>query len=74
MIHDPLISSTGGSALHLQEVSRNLMETRRELCEILARHTSKTLEEIYEKTTRDCWFNAEEAVSFGLADRVIRSI
>ena len=74
MIHDPLISSTGGSALHLQEVSRNLMETRRELCEILARHTGKTLDEIYEKTVRDCWFNAEEAVSFGLADRVIHTV
>ena len=74
MIHDPLISSTGGSALHLQEISRNLMETRRELCEILARHTGRTLEELYEKTARDCWFNAEEAVDFGLADRVIHNI
>ena len=74
MIHDPLLSSTGGSALHLQEISRNLMETRRELCEILARHTGKTLEEIYERTVHDCWFNAEEAVAFGLADRVIRTV
>ena len=74
MIHDPLIPSTGGSALHLEEISRNLMETRRELCEILARHTGKTPEEIYEKTVRDCWFNADEAVAFGLADRVIRAI
>ena len=74
MIHDPLISSTGGSALQLQEISRNLMETRRELCEILARHTGKTPEELCEKTVRDCWFNAEEAVAFGLADRVIRTI
>lgn len=74
MIHDPLISQTGGSALHLQEISRNLMETRREVCGILAQQTGKTLEEIYEKTARDCWFNAEEAVAFGLADRVIQSV
>ena len=74
MIHDPLIPSTGGSALHLQEISRNLLETRRELCEILSRHTGKSLEEIYEKTERDCWFNAEEAVAFGLADRVITTV
>ena len=74
MIHDPLISSTGGSALHLQEISRNLLETRKEICEILARHTGKTLEEIYEKTARDCWFNAEQAVDFGLADRVIHAV
>lgn len=74
MIHDPLISRTGGSALQLQEVSRNLMETRKEICDILARHTGKTLEEIYEKTARDCWFNAEESVAFGLADRVIHTV
>ena len=74
MIHDPLIYSTGGSALHLREISRNLMETRRELCEILVRHTGRTPEEIYEKTERDCWFNAEEAVAFGLADRVITAV
>lgn len=74
MIHDPLLSSTGGSALQLQEISRNLMETRRELCEILAQHTGKSVEEIYEKTARDCWFNAEEAVRFGLADRVIHTV
>lgn len=74
MIHDPLVSSTGGNALQLQEISRSLMETRRELCELLAQHTGKTLEEIYEKTAHDCWFSAEEAVEFGLADRVIHTV
>lgn len=74
MIHDPLIPRTGGSALQLQEISRNLLETRREICNILARHTGKPLEEIYEKTAHDCWFNAEEAVSFGLADHVIQTV
>lgn len=74
MIHDPLISSTGGSALQLQEISRNLLKIREELCAILARHTGKTLDEIYEKTARDSWFTAEEAVEFGLADRVIHTV
>ena len=74
MIHDPLISSTGGSALHLQEISRNLLKTREELCAILARHTGKTLDEIYEKTAQDSWFAAEEAVEFGLADRIIHTV
>lgn len=51
MIHDPLISGgMGGNALQVQEISRNLLKTREETCGILARHTGKTLEEIYEKT------------------------
>lgn len=74
MIHDPLITSTGGSALHLQDISLNLLKTREELCSILSKHTGKTLEEIYEKTSKDTWFSAEEAVAFGLADRVIHTV
>ena len=75
MIHDPLIAGgVGGSALKLQSISQNLMKTREELCEILSKHTGKTLDEIYEKTAHDSWFSAEEAVSFGLADRIIQTI
>ena len=72
MIHDPLISgNVGGNALQIQEISRSLLKIREETCGILARHTGKTLEEIYEKTAKDSWFNAEEAVRFGLADKII---
>ena len=74
MIHDPLISRTGGSALQLQEVSRNLLKTREELCAILAQHTGRTQKEIYKKTAQDSWFTAEEAVEFGLADRIIHTV
>lgn len=75
MIHDPLISGgIGGSALQIQTVSQNLMKTRTIICEILAAHTGKSLEEIYEKTAADSYFYAEEAVAFGLADRIIDTI
>lgn len=75
MIHDPLISNgLGGNALQVQEISRNLLKTREETCGILARHTGKTLEEIYERTAKDTWFNAEEAVRFGLADNIIQHV
>ncbi|MBP3674132.1 MAG: ATP-dependent Clp protease proteolytic subunit [Oscillospiraceae bacterium] len=74
MIHDPLISRTGGNALSLKAVSDDLMRTREITCRILAEHTGKQLEEIYEKTATDSWFYAEEAVRFGLADRVIDEI
>lgn len=74
MIHDPLITSTGGSALKLKRTSDSLMETRESTAKILAEQTGKTLEEIYEKTETDTWFTAQEAVEFGLADRVIQEI
>lgn len=75
MIHDPLISGgLEGSALHVQTVSRNLMRTRTIVCGILAEHTGRSLKEIYQKTASDAWFYAEEAVAFGLADRLINKI
>ena len=39
-----------------------------------AKHTGRTLEEVYEKNARDTYFEAEEAVAWGLADRIITSI
>ena len=75
MIHDPLRVMDGRiTALQLQEESRQLMQTREILCGILAQRTGRTPEEIYEKTKRDSWFDAEEAVAFGLADRVIQHV
>ena len=75
MIHDPLISgSSGGSALQMQAVSDRLLQFRRELCSILAECTGKTLQQIYRKTCKDTYFDAESAVTFGLADCVIQRI
>ena len=75
MIHDPLIAGQGltGSATLLHTKIDSLMETRQILGELLARHTGKTLEEIYEKTAQDTWFTASEAVDYGLADTIIQT-
>lgn len=75
MIHDPLQVMNGSiTALQLEEESRLLMQTREILCKILSERTGHTVEEIYEKTRRDSYFNAEEAVAFGLADLVIQHV
>lgn len=74
MIHDPLISRTGGSALSLKTISDDLLRTREIVGRVLAKHTGRTLEEIYKKTVTDSYFYADEAVEFGLADRVIDEI
>ena len=58
-------------ALELQTMSKDLMDTRQALAEILARHTGQPLERILEKTVTDSFFDAKEAIEFGLADRII---
>ena len=75
LIHDPLIpGGIGGSALQTQEISEDLLRVRHMLAEILARQTGRSLEEIFAKTARDTIFTADEAVEFGLADRVIDTL
>lgn len=45
MVHDPLVTGgMGGSALHVETLSRNLMRTREAMAEILARHTGHSVE------------------------------
>lgn len=51
-----------------------MMRIREITCKILADHTGKSLEEIYDKTAKDTYFNAEEAVEYGLADKIIHKI
>lgn len=72
MIHDPLISGgVGGSALKLDAVAKNIMQTRQTIAEIIAKHTDKSLKEVLAATASDSYFNAEEAVAWGLADNII---
>lgn len=75
MIHDPLIiGGAAGSALVMKRLSDDLLRTREIMCGILAEHTGRTLEEIYEKTASDSFFYADEAIKFGLADKVVESL
>lgn len=75
MIHDPLIpGGVGGSALNVDAIARNLMQTRRTVADIISAHTGKSLEEVLDKTASDSYFDAGEAVEWGLADRVIHQL
>jgi len=64
---------TGGIG-YVQDISKELQKTREEIGSILAECTGKTLREICKRTAKDTCFSAEEAVKFGLADRVITQI
>lgn len=75
MIHDPLVAGNiSGSALRVESISRDLMKVREVMGKIIAEHTGKNLDEILARTATDCYFDAEEAVEFGMADRIIERI
>ena len=69
-IHDPLIQNTGGSAMAIQRSAERIMYLRRQTSQIMADHTGKTLEEIYQLTQSDYYMSADEAIKLGFADVV----
>lgn len=72
MIHEPLLGSrVGGNSSSIKSISDTLMETRRKMNQLLAKHAGKTEEEVEEATSFDHYFTPEEAVAFGLCDRII---
>ena len=74
MIHEPLISGgVGGSATSIKNISDSIMETRKLVNEILAKHTGKTRKEIEKATAYDHYMSAEEAVEFGICDEIKKS-
>ena len=71
MIHEPLISGgMGGCATSIKKTADSILETKTIINNILAKHTGKTIEEIDEATSFDNFMNAEEAIAFGLVDKI----
>jgi len=70
LIHQPSSGFEGQSsdiAIHAKEI----LELRRRLEEIYVRHTGQPTERIHDDMERDRFFSAEEAVEYGLVDRVM---
>lgn len=70
MIHQPLGGARGQST-DIQIQAQELQRTRDMLNNVLSKHTGQSLEKINTDTERDNFMSAEEAVSYGLIDKVI---
>lgn len=73
MIHQPAIHGNGvqGQATDIQIVSEHIQKSKHRLNQILSENTGKTLEEIMADTERDNYMSAQEALSYGLIDKII---
>ncbi len=75
MIHEPLLANgVGGSATSIRNISESILETRDVVNGILAKDTGKSLEEINKATSFDNYMNADEAIEFGICDKIINSL
>ncbi len=72
MIHQPLGGSQGQASM-LEIYTREILKIRDKLYAILANHTGQTQKKIAEDSDRDFFMSAEEALKYGLVDKVIES-
>ncbi len=70
MIHQPL-GGARGQATEIKIVADHILKTREKLNRILAENTGKSIEEIARDTERDNYLTAQEAMDYGLVDKVI---
>ncbi|MBO7354749.1 MAG: ATP-dependent Clp endopeptidase proteolytic subunit ClpP [Lachnospiraceae bacterium] len=70
MIHQPS-GGARGQATEIQIVAENILKTKKKLNEMLAANTGKPIEVIEKDTDRDNYMSAQEALEYGLIDRVI---
>lgn len=72
MIHQPL-GGFRGQASDIEIHAKEILYLKARLNEMLAKHSGKTLEEIERDTDRDNFMGADEAVKYGLVDKVLSS-
>ena len=70
MIHQPL-GGVQGQASDMEITVKEILKLKQELYQTLADHTGKTVEEISKDSDRDHWFTANEALEYGLIDKVL---
>ena len=72
MIHQPSGGSQG-QASDIEIQAKEILDLRERLNRILAERTGQTMEQIHKDTDRDRFMSGEEAVEYGLIDRVLTS-
>jgi ATP-dependent Clp protease protease subunit len=72
LLHQPWVQGgPGGQASDVEIQARELVRTKRRMNEILAEATGQAFEKIERDTDRDYIMGAEEAVEYGVVDRVV---
>jgi ATP-dependent Clp protease protease subunit len=72
MMHQPS-AGIGGTAADIEIQAENLEFTRGQIERIIAEHTGQSRETIARDSDRDRWFTAEQAMEYGMVDRLVDS-
>jgi ATP-dependent Clp protease protease subunit len=70
MIHQPM-GGASGQASDIEITAREIMKLKRELYEIIAKHSGNTYEQVEKDSDRDHWMTSTEAKEYGMIDEVL---
>lgn len=72
MIHQPS-GGTQGQSTDMEITAREILRTRERINQLIAKETGKSIEQVSQDTNRDFWMNAEEALAYGIVNKIITS-
>jgi ATP-dependent Clp protease protease subunit len=70
MIHQPW-GGTQGQATDIEITAREIQKLKKELYEIIAKHSSQPYDKVWKDSDRDYWMTAEEAKAYGMIDEIL---
>ena len=71
MIHQPL-GGTHGQASDIQIAAREIEKLKKELYDIIAKHSNKTYDQVSKDGDRDFWMTSKEALEYGMIDEILK--
>ena len=71
MIHQPSMGGFRGQATDIDIEAKEILRTRKQLDQVLADNCGKDVDQVRSDTERDYWLSAQEALEYGLIDRVV---
>lgn len=69
LLHQPL-GGVHGQASDIEKTAEHILKVKKKLLKTLSQNTGRTYKQICEDCDRDYWLNAEEAIEYGLVDKV----
>ena len=70
LIHQPL-GGAEGQASDILIAAKEIEKTRAELVSIIAQHSGQSYDKVFADADRDYWMNAQEALAYGMVDKIL---
>ncbi|HOF15675.1 MAG TPA: ATP-dependent Clp endopeptidase proteolytic subunit ClpP [Bacteroidales bacterium] len=71
MLHQPM-GGVSGQASDIEIEAREIQKIKKELYEIISKHTQQPYDKVWEDSDRDYWMTSQEAKAYGMIDEVLQ--